>query len=124
MLNKEMVGLMAIENATSEVEIYKEFNLEGSEFEMVVDLAIDEPFENKSVENISNSLSQMEVNEKLANERLVVIQKIIDDRRNGMVPEFCMSNTDEAKVKQEEDRKATLTELQDAQDAVDQTSTQ
>lgn len=123
MTNSNMVGLMAIENTTSEVEIDNEFNLEDTEFEMAIELAA-EAAEIESAELNTAKLTQAEINEKSAKERLANIQKIIEERRNGKMPEFYNEHSEEAEEKKKADKNAVMTELKDAQDELDKASTE
>lgn len=126
MMNSNMVGLMADENTTSEVEIDSEFNLENTEFEMAIELAAEaaEEAENESADLDTAKLTQAEINEKSAKERLANILKIMDERRNGKMPEFYSQHSEEAAEKKKADKNAVMTELKDAQDELDKASTQ
>ena len=123
MTNSNMVGLMAIENTTSEVEIDNEFNLEDTEFEMAIELAA-EAAEIESADLNPAKLTQAEINEKSAKERLENIQKIMEERRNGKMPEFYNQHSEEAEELKMADKNAVMTELKDAQDELDKASTE
>lgn len=123
MTNSNMVGLMADENTTSEVEIDNEFNLEDTEFDMAIELA-EEAAENKSEAVTKKQYSQLEENKKMAQERLDKILAIMEDRRNGKLPEFYGEYNEEAKEKQLTDKKAVLEEFKVAQDNLDKQSTE
>jgi hypothetical protein len=68
--------------------------------------------------------TQAEKNEKSAKERLANIQKIIEERRNGKMPEFYNEHSEEAEEKKKADKNAVMTELKDAQDELDKASTE
>lgn len=122
-MNGNMVGLMAAENTTSKVEIDNEFNLENAEFEMAIELAA-ESAENQTADLTYEKSKQVEANEKAAQERLANIQKIIEERRNGKIPEFHNEHTEEAEEKKKADIKSVMTELKEAQDEFDKASTE
>lgn len=121
-MNSNMVGLMAVENTTSKVEIDNEFNLENAEFEMAIELAA-EAAEIESTDSKTVELTQAEENEKSAKERLANIQMIIEERRNGKMPEFYNQHSEEAAELKMADKNAVMTELKDAQDELDKAST-
>jgi hypothetical protein len=123
MMNANMVGLMAAETTTSEVEIDNEFNLEDTDFEMAVELAA-EAAEIELTDSTPLKLTQAEENEKSAKERLENIQKIIEERRNGKMPEFYNQHSEEAEELKMTDKNAVMTELKDAQDELDKFSTE
>lgn len=123
MMNENIVGLMAVENTTSKVEIDNEFNLENAEFEIAIELAA-EAAEIESVDSTPVKLTQAETNEKSAQERLANIQKIIEERRNGKMPEFYNEKSEEAEEKKKADKIAIMTELKEAQDEFDKASTE
>lgn len=122
-MNANMVGLMAAETTTSEVEIDNEFNLEDTDFEMAVELAA-EAAEIELTDSTPLKLTQAEENEKSAKERLENIQKIIEERRNGKMPEFYNQHSEEAEELKMTDKNAVMTELKDAQDELDKFSTE
>jgi hypothetical protein len=123
MMNSNMVGLMSVENTTSKVEIDNEFNLENAEFEMAIELAA-EAAEIESTDSKNVELTQAEENEKSAKERLANILMIMQERRNGKMPEFHNEHTEEAEEKKKDDIKAVMTELKEAQDEFDKASTE
>jgi hypothetical protein len=123
MMNSNMVGLMAAETTTSEVEIDNKFNLENTEFEMAVELAA-EAADIESTDLKTTKYTQAEKNEKSAKERLANIQMIIEERRNGKMPEFYNQHSEEAEELKMADKNAVMTELKDAQDELDKASTE
>jgi hypothetical protein len=123
MMNSNMVSLMAEKNTISKVEIDNEFNLKDTEFEMAIELAA-EAADIESADLNTTKLTQAEINEKSAKERLENILKIIEERRNGKMPEFHNEHTEEAEEKKKADIKAVMTELKDAQDELDKASTE
>jgi hypothetical protein len=123
MMNSNMVGLMTVENTTSKVEIDNEFNLENADFEMAIELAA-EAAEIESSDLNTAKLTQVEINENSAKERLANIQKIIEERRNGKMPEFYNEHSEEAEEKKKADKNAVMNELKDAQDELDKASTE
>ena len=122
-MNSNMVGLMAAETTTSEVEIDNKFNLENTEFEMAVELAA-EAADIESTDLKTTKYTQAEKNEKSAKERLANIQMIIEERRNGKMPEFYNQHSEEAEELKMADKNAVMTELKDAQDELDKASTE
>jgi hypothetical protein len=123
MMNENMVGLMAAENTVSEVEIDNELNLEDTEFEMAIELAA-EAGEKQLSDDSSVKYNKLEENRKSAEERLANIQKIIEERRNGKMPEFHNEHTEEAEEMKKADKIAVMTELKEAQDELDKASTE
>ena len=123
MMNSNMFGLMAVENTTSEVEIDNEFNLEDTEFEMAIELAA-EAADIESEDLKTTKYTQAEKNENSAKERLANILNIIEERRNGKMPEFYKENSEEAEELKMADKNAVMTELKVAQDELDKASTE
>ena len=117
MMNEKMVDLEVSEATMEGTGIDECINLEEAEFDMGIEVAAE------AAEDVAKAdyLKRLEL---AAYERLAKAQAIVEERRNGVSPEFYGEYTDEAKEKQAVDKKAVLAELEAAQDGLDKASTQ
>lgn len=121
MFNSNLVELAAVDTSLEDTNMDNQVNAEKIELDVLIDLA-GEAAECESVTTETAITSEIEKNEKAAKERIANIQKIIEDRRKGILPQIYSEHTEEAKEQQLEDKKAIIGELEAAQDEVDKVS--